>query len=128
MRTVLIVLFDGVQSLDVTGPLEVFAGANRWQCGRDPSPAVTRGPDGPAYRIRTASLGGRPVRTSSGLRLAPDESLGQDESGPDVLLVPGGEGTRDADPDLVAWLSTDRAPAGIVAAMRARSRFILTGS
>src|SRR5260370_41267248 len=96
MRTVLIVLFDGVQSLDVTGPLEVFAGANRWQSGRDHRPAGPNGPDGPAYRIRTASLGGRPVRTSSGLRLAPDKSLGQDESSPDVLLVPGGEGTRDA--------------------------------
>ena len=112
MRTVLIVLFDGVQSLDVTGPLEVFAGANRWPSGRDYSPAGPNGPDGPAYQIRTASLDGRPVRTSSGLRLAPDESLRrheslrQDEGGPDVLLVPGGEGTRDADPDLVAWLST----------------------
>ncbi len=29
-RDVLIVLFDGVQSLDVTGPLEVLAGANSW--------------------------------------------------------------------------------------------------
>jgi hypothetical protein len=28
MRTVLMVLFDEVQSLDVTGPLEVFTGAN----------------------------------------------------------------------------------------------------
>ncbi|MGW6653273.1 helix-turn-helix domain-containing protein [Streptomyces rubiginosohelvolus] len=28
-RTVLAVLFDGVQSLDVTGPMEVFAGASR---------------------------------------------------------------------------------------------------
>lgn len=28
-RDVLMILFDGVQSLDVTGPLEVFAGANR---------------------------------------------------------------------------------------------------
>jgi transcriptional regulator GlxA family with amidase domain len=117
MRTVLIVLFDGVQSLDVTGPLEVFTGANRWQSGRDHNAAGPNGPDGPAYQIRTASLGGHPVRTSSGLRLAPDESLRQhesrcqaesccqDESGPDVLLVPGGEGARDADPDLVAWLS-----------------------
>jgi hypothetical protein len=35
MRTVLIVLFDGVQSLDVTGPLEVFAEANRRPSGRD---------------------------------------------------------------------------------------------
>jgi hypothetical protein len=66
MRTVLIVPFDGVQSLDVTGPLEVFAGASRWPSGRDPD-----SPDGPAYRIRTASLGGHPVRTSSGLRLSP---------------------------------------------------------
>ena len=120
MRTVLIVLFDGVQSLDVTGPLEVFAGANRWPSGADHNPAS---PDGPAYLIRTASLAGRPVRTSSGLRLTPDQALtdptpdqapgdlapdapdapdGPD--GPDVLLVPGGEGTRHADPDLVAWL------------------------
>ena len=60
MRTVLIVLFDRVQSLDVTGPLEVFAGANRWQSGREHSPAGPDGPDGPAYQIRTASLGGRP--------------------------------------------------------------------
>src|ERR1700722_11195838 len=120
MRTVVIVLSDGVQSLDVTGPLEVFAEANRWQSGRDHSPAGSNGPDGPAYRIRTASLGGHPVRTSSGLRLTPDGSLGQaengqdengqdgsaqDENGPDVLLVPGGQGTRAADPDLLAWLS-----------------------
>ena len=42
MRTVLIVLFDGVQSLDVTGPLEVFAGANRW-----PSGSGTRAGPGP---------------------------------------------------------------------------------
>ena len=59
MRTVLIVLFDGVQILDVTGPLEVFAGANTW-----------RGPE-PDYQLRTASLDGRPVRTSSSLRLVP---------------------------------------------------------
>lgn len=102
MRTVLIVLFDGVQSLDVAGPLEVFAGANRWQSGRDDSPAGPAGPDGPAYRIRAASLAGGPVRTTSGLRLAPDQALS--DLVPDVLLVPGGAGTRHADPDLVAWL------------------------
>jgi transcriptional regulator GlxA family with amidase domain len=102
MRTVLIVLFDRLQSLDVTGPLEVFTGANRWESGRNGSPGS---PDGPAYRIRTASLGGAPVRTSSGLRLAPDEAL-NDGVAPDVLIVPGGEGTRPADPDLVAWLRT----------------------
>ncbi|MFB7510995.1 GlxA family transcriptional regulator [Streptomyces broussonetiae] len=90
-RTLLFVLFDGVQSLDVTGPLEVFAGAEKLTPG--------------AYRIRTASLDGGPVRTSSGLNLVPDEAL---TSAPDphTLLVPGGEGTRAPDPRLIEWLHT----------------------
>ncbi|NEA02196.1 GlxA family transcriptional regulator, partial [Streptomyces sp. SID10116] len=62
-RTVLVVLFDGVQSLDVTGPVEVFTGAGL--CAGD-----TR--DG--YLVRTASLDGGPVRTSSGLTLVPDSA------------------------------------------------------
>lgn len=84
---VLIVLFDGVQSLDVTGPLEVFTGAGRLDPGR--------------YRISTGSVGGVPVRTSSGLKLTPDLAL---ERPPDTLIVPGGAGTRPPPPDLVAWL------------------------
>jgi transcriptional regulator GlxA family with amidase domain len=78
-----IILFDGVQSLDVTGPLEVFTYAG-------------------GYRITTAGLGGRPVRTSSGLRLTPDEAL-RDPT-PDTLVVPGGQGTREPHAEVVAWL------------------------
>ncbi|MFJ8079550.1 GlxA family transcriptional regulator [Streptomyces sp. NPDC096205] len=88
-RTVLVVLFDDVQSLDVTGPVEVFAGADTCTPG--------------SYEIRTASLDGGPVRTSSGLTLVPDGAL-PDEAGPDLLVVPGGRGTRRADPRLVDWL------------------------
>jgi transcriptional regulator GlxA family with amidase domain len=99
MRTVLLVLFDQVQALDVTGPLEVFAGANTWRAARGA---------GPEYDIRTASLGGRSVRTSSGLGLVPDGDLRElAAAGPDavgILLVPGGEGSRHPDPELVAWL------------------------
>ena len=64
MRTVLIVLFDGVQSLDVTGPLEVFAGANRWQPCRDHSPDGTNGPDGKQRpgRARVPDPHGQPGR------------------------------------------------------------------
>ncbi|WP_369231483.1 GlxA family transcriptional regulator [Streptomyces sp. R21] len=91
MRTVLIVLFDGVQSLDVTGPAEVFAGAEACQDG--------------SYRILTASLDGAAVRTSSGLTLVPDRALA-DAPAPHTLLVPGGEGTRRPDPRLIAWLRT----------------------
>ena len=95
MRTVLLVLFDQVQALDVTGPLEVFAGANTWRTGRGAAPE---------YDIRTASLGGQSVRTSSGLRLTPDADLRGLGGRPDVLIVPGGEGSRRPDPDLTGWL------------------------
>lgn len=89
MRTVLVVLFDGVQSLDVTGPMEVFAGAEQHTPG--------------TYRISTASLDGTPVRASSGLTLVPDHTLA-DAPAPHTLLVPGGQGTRNPAPEVIAWL------------------------
>ncbi|MET9504779.1 GlxA family transcriptional regulator [Streptomyces sp. NPDC006622] len=88
-RTVLVVLFDDVQSLDVTGPVEVFAGADAHVPG--------------TYRVRTASLDGGAVRTSSGLTLVPDTALA-DAPDPHILLVPGGRGTRTPDPRLTDWL------------------------
>ncbi len=93
-RSVLVVLFDGVQSLDVTGPMEVFAGAARF-------PEVS-------YELRTASLDGAPVHSSSGLTLVPDSTLAA-AGAADTLLVPGGQGTRVPDPALVDWLR-DHAP------------------
>ncbi|MFD3652937.1 GlxA family transcriptional regulator [Streptomyces sp. NPDC058620] len=93
-RSVLVVLFDGVQSLDVSGPMEVFAGASRFP--------------GATYELRTASLDGAPVRSTSGLTLVPDSALA-DARPPHTLLVPGGQGTRAPDPALVDWLR-DRAP------------------
>ncbi|MFH8759848.1 GlxA family transcriptional regulator [Streptomyces atroolivaceus] len=88
-RSVLVVLFQGVQSLDVSGPAEVFAGASRFP--------------GVSYDLRTASLDGAPVRCSSGLTLVPDGTLA-DAPAPDLLLVPGGAGTRTPDPELIGWL------------------------
>jgi transcriptional regulator GlxA family with amidase domain len=87
-----IVLFDGVQSLDVTGPLEVFTLAG-------------------GYRVTTASVGAAPVRTSSGLGLLPDHDLSRES---DTLIVPGGEGTREPPADLVAWLRANGDNAGRV--------------
>ncbi|MFP3986748.1 GlxA family transcriptional regulator [Streptomyces sp. E11-3] len=91
-RTVLVVLFEDVQSLDVTGPVEVFTGA-----------AFAAGDPGGPYRVRTATLDGAPVRTSSGLTLTPDYDITEAPI-PHTLLVPGGHGTRDPDPRLVSWL------------------------
>ncbi|MFD8979983.1 GlxA family transcriptional regulator [Streptomyces sp. NPDC059564] len=84
-RNVLAVLYDGVQSLDVTGPVEVFHGAG--------------------YAIRTVSLGGAPVRTDSGLTLVPDGDLESARPGAGTtLLVPGGRYRGDFEPRLTAWL------------------------
>ncbi|MFC9437119.1 GlxA family transcriptional regulator [Nocardia sp. NPDC057030] len=94
IRKVLIVCFEGVQSLDVTGPLEAFTGANT---------ARARHGLEPAYAITTASLGGQPVRTSSGLLIVPDTDLDRVED-PDVLLVPGGLSGGQHDPRLVTWV------------------------
>ncbi|WP_171166894.1 GlxA family transcriptional regulator [Streptomyces sp. I05A-00742] len=103
-RTVLIVLHEGVQSLDVTGPLEVFTQA-----------AAAAG-DPRAYRVRTATLDGLPVRTGSGLLLTPDGAL-DDMPVPDVLLVPGGRGVTDPDPRLVDGLREHGPRAGRLVAV-----------
>jgi transcriptional regulator GlxA family with amidase domain len=98
MRTVAIIVFDGVQSLDVTGPLEVFAHAG-------------------GYEITTASPDGGAVRTSSGLRLTPETSLRELTGPPDLLIVPGGPGARRRDPELVAWLCRHAREAGRLASV-----------
>ncbi|MFD2414976.1 GlxA family transcriptional regulator [Amycolatopsis pigmentata] len=100
MRTqsVLVILFDGVQPLDVAGPLDVFSVAARF----------TGNVDTPPYVVRTASLGGETVRSAGGLRLVPDLDL-LDADDPDILLVPGGPGIEYADSRLAIWLH-QRAP------------------
>jgi transcriptional regulator GlxA family with amidase domain len=100
VHRVLFVLFDDLQSLDLTGPLEAFAGADQ-------------AAGGGCYELTTASLDGAPVRTTSGLRITPDRALAGAPA-PDTLLVPGGEGTRTPDPRLIDWLRAHGPPAGRV--------------
>jgi transcriptional regulator GlxA family with amidase domain len=94
-----IVLFAGVQSLDVTGPLEVFSGAQ--------SLLDATGSDERGYEVCTLSDDGAPVRTSSGLTIVPDGRLLDAPEELDTLIVPGGRGTRAVreDDDLLAWVA-----------------------
>ena len=96
-RLLLIPLFDGVQSLDVTGPLEVFDGAAEYVSRRMPA---DRG-----YRVVTASADGRLTQSSSGLGLMPTADL-RDVVPADIdtVVVPGGPGARCHSPELTAWL------------------------
>ncbi|GAB3456258.1 GlxA family transcriptional regulator [Streptomonospora sediminis] len=95
----LIPLFEHVQSLDVAGPLEVFTGANHVRAARG-QPRL--------YDIATAAPGGAAVATDSGLRLTPDTAL-EPVPAPEMVLVPGGLGTRSPQPEVVEWLVA-RAP------------------
>ena len=99
---VVFVAFDGVQSIDVAGPHEVFAGAG--------DAAASLGRRG-GYRVRVASARGGPVRTESGLELGTVPLPGPGEP-IDTLVLPGGTGSRaaSADPDLIAFVRAAAEP------------------
>lgn len=81
-RVIVVVAFDQVQLLDVSGPLEVFTTANRY---------------GARYDVRVISpTGGLDVLTSSGLRIGADTDLEQLPRHVNTLLVPGRSDWRQA--------------------------------
>jgi len=98
-RQIAILAYPGVQSLDVTGPLEVFAGA------RELIEADGRRERG--YEISILSRDGTPLRTSSGLTIEPHASLAEAPTQIDTLIVAGGHGCREAMADrvLVEWIA-----------------------
>jgi transcriptional regulator GlxA family with amidase domain len=71
---VVVLLYDGVQMLDVTGPIDAFASANSF---------------GAAYRLTHASLDGGDVVASSGARHGADAGLDGLPPTIGTLLVPG---------------------------------------
>lgn len=98
-RGVAIVVYPYVQSLDLTGPLEVFAGAQRL--------IEAQGLSDGGYELQVLSVDGKPLRTSSGLRLLPDASVQEASTPLDTLIVAGGAGRRAASADeaLLAWIA-----------------------
>lgn len=80
MTTVALVVFEGCDVMDVTGPYEVFLTANR---------LVVRDGGEPPFRVRTVSPDGGAVRAYGGLGLAPADGALADLAPVDVLVVPG---------------------------------------
>jgi transcriptional regulator GlxA family with amidase domain len=102
---VVMILFDQVQLLDVTGPLEVFAAAND---------------NGARYRCVTASPGGRDVRTSAGLSVTADAAIEEvDDERIGTLIVPGRSDWRVAvsDLDLISGITRLSQRSGRVASV-----------
>jgi transcriptional regulator GlxA family with amidase domain len=83
-RTVGVLLFPDFEPLDAFGPVEAFVIAE-WpgSAAQDPRP----------FRVITIAEGLAPVAMRGGVRVAPDHDLAGSPA-LDVLLVPGGPGTR----------------------------------
>ena len=98
-RQIAILAFPDVQSLDVTGPLEVFAGA---QSLVEATGRADRG-----YEVSVLSRDGAPLQTSSGLTIAPHAGFSRTPTRLDTLIVAGGAGSREAarDSATVDWIA-----------------------
>jgi len=91
-RAVVIVVFDGVKLLDVVGPAEVFAEANRF---------------GADYALRMVSVDGHDVTTSLGTKFPVTGSVSSIEDA-DTVVVAGGDDLlgQPIDPALVEAVKT----------------------
>ncbi|WP_405801483.1 DJ-1/PfpI family protein [Streptomyces sp. NBC_01506] len=98
MTTYGLLIFDGVEELDFVGPWEVFTASSMLRDQADTAVLVAERPD--------------PVRCNKGMRVLPDRTLG-DCPPLDVLLVPGGQGTRREvdNPALMRWIGATAADA-----------------
>ena len=100
-RVICMLAYPNAQSLDIIGPMEVFAFANRFALEDDPRQS-------PIYAVRIVARHAQPITAASGLRLVPDVVCDDLPASVDTLLVSGG--TCDAmdrvreDAWLVAWL------------------------
>lgn len=103
---VVLLTYPGFQSLDVTGPFEVFASANRVADGL--------GMTGPRYRTTIVSSVAGTVSSESGLGVA---TAPLPLEAPHTLVIPGGDGVHAAaqNTELVAWVASIAAAAERVA-------------
>lgn len=103
MTTYGILLFDSAEELDFAGPWEVFTTSSMLRGGADTAVLIAERPG--------------PVRCSKGMRVVPDHTL-EDHPPLDVLLVPGGRGAREVEPDnpvITDWIARTAARASWVA-------------
>ncbi len=88
---------QGVQSLDVVGPAEVF-----WEAAR-------RLRDPNAYQIQIMGTSDEPIRGTGALRFLPDRTIHDPDEPIDTLLVAGDPSFQELAPAVTQWLAR-RAP------------------
>ena len=85
MKTVDVLMFDGVDELDFCGPYEVLSSCRRVIDGK--------WSDKPAFHVQTVADGRKTVQCAHGLCVLPEKSLAQAFEA-DIIIVPGGPGAR----------------------------------
>ncbi|MDY0872048.1 DJ-1/PfpI family protein [Dongia rigui] len=105
MKTVALLLFPDVEVLDFAGPFEVFSVAGEV---RQPAP----------FRVITVADSANPIAAVGGLNVAPHFDLATAPQA-DVLIIPGGKGSRAAmrDPRILDWVARQAARAEVVASV-----------
>ena len=98
-RTIGIVAFDGVEIIDLTGPMEVFALTN---LGFQRTGLTPEAP----YRFIVLAREAGTVTASCGLRIQADQAYAEVQEPIDTLIVPGAPDVACvlADRDLVNWV------------------------
>lgn len=93
MTTYGLLIFDGAEELDFTGPWEVFTASAMLREAGDMAVLIAERPG--------------PVRCNKGMRVLPDHTIDDHHPPLDVLLVPGGMGTRRevSNPVITGWIS-----------------------
>lgn len=100
-KTVGILIFDDVEVLDFCGPFEVFSMA---------SPADATGDDHRFFRVVTIAEEDRIVSCRGGLLVQPHHTI-SDHPPLDILVLPGGQGTRReiTNPVVLDWIARQNA-------------------
>ncbi|HVS14163.1 MAG TPA: DJ-1/PfpI family protein [Thermoanaerobaculia bacterium] len=109
-RRVGILIFDDVEVLDFAGPFEVFSRTRT--VGGSQS---RRSDESAPFEVFTVARDAEPVDATGGLRVVPHCSFA-DAPAIDVLLVPGGFGTRPLleDEETLEWIRARAAAAELV--------------
>lgn len=95
-----ILLFDDVEVLDFAGPFEVFS-----RTRLEPGAASRRSEDSAPFDVFTIARRKEPVRATGGLIVTPHHAFAEEPT-IDILVVPGGYGTRALldDRETVDWI------------------------
>jgi transcriptional regulator GlxA family with amidase domain len=93
VQAVAIVVYEGIQALDVAGPMDVFSEANTFLDSAD------------RYETVLVAADRNPLRASNGIRLLADLTFEEATGGFDIILVAGTPTPPESEPDpnLLQW-------------------------